>query len=68
MSVDTGIPTKTARFAAWLDDRLSLSALRALAAQKTVPVHRFMPLYYFGGMTLFFFAVQVMTGILLMLY
>jgi len=52
----------------WLDDRLSLTALRQLAAHKTVPVHRFMPLYYFGGMTLFFFCVQVMTGILLMLY
>src|SRR6185369_7533467 len=58
----------TAKIAAWLDDRLSLSALRGLAAHKTVPVHRFMPLYYFGGMTLFFFCVQVMTGILLMLY
>ena len=53
---------------AWLDDRLRLGAAREAAAHKTVPVHRFMPLYYFGGMTLFFFAVQVMTGILLMLY
>jgi cytochrome b6 len=33
-----------------------------------VPVHRYMPFYYFGGMTLFFFVVQVVTGILLMLY
>ena len=53
---------------AWLDDRLHLGAARQLAAHKTVPVHRFMPLYYFGGMTLFFFLVQVMTGMLLMLY
>jgi quinol-cytochrome oxidoreductase complex cytochrome b subunit len=57
-----------ARVLAWLDDRLHLGAARQLAAHKTVPVHRFMPLYYFGGMTLFFFIVQVMTGILLMLY
>ncbi len=56
------------RIYAWLDERLSLGALRELAAHKTVPVHRFTPLYYFGGMTLFFFAVQVATGILLMLY
>ncbi len=56
------------RLGAWLDDRLALSAARQLAAHKTVPVHRYMPLHYFGGMTLFFFAVQVMTGILLMLY
>jgi cytochrome b6 len=53
---------------AWLDDRLHLGAARELAAHKTVPVHRYMPLYYFGGMTLFFFVVQVMTGMLLMLY
>lgn len=53
---------------AWLDERLFLPKARDFAAHKTVPVHRYMPLYYFGGMTLFFFLVQVMTGILLMLY
>ncbi|RPH55951.1 cytochrome bc complex cytochrome b subunit [bacterium] len=57
-----------ARIGHWLDERLSLSAVREVAGHKTVPVHRYMPLYYFGGMTLFFFLVQVMTGILLMLY
>jgi quinol-cytochrome oxidoreductase complex cytochrome b subunit len=53
---------------AFLDDRLHLSAVMRLASEKTVPRHRYMPFYYFGGMTLFFFAVQVATGILLMLY
>ena len=57
-----------ARARAWLDERLFLGPVRQAAAHKTVPVHRYMPLYYFGGMTLFFFMVQVMTGILLMLY
>jgi cytochrome b6 len=57
-----------ARLGSWLDERLFLSSARRFAAHKTVPVHRYMPLYYFGGMTLFFFCVQVMTGILLMLY
>jgi len=52
----------------WLDDRLHLDALRGAADHKTVPVHRYSVIYYFGGMTLFFFAVQVATGILLMLY
>jgi cytochrome b6 len=52
----------------WLEDRLALSALEHKAAEKTVPQHRYMAFYYFGGMTLFFFAVQVFTGILLMLY
>ena len=53
---------------AWLDRRLSLSPIVAAASHKTVPVHRYTPFYYFGGMALFFFVVQVLTGILLMLY
>jgi len=53
---------------AWLDERLPISDLVDLAAHKTVPVHRYTPFYYLGGMTLFFFIVQVVTGILLMLY
>jgi cytochrome b6 len=52
----------------WLDHRLPLSAGVELARHKTVPVHRHTVFYYFGGMTLFFFGVQVVTGILLMLY
>lgn len=52
----------------WLDERLSLGALLDFARHKTVPVHRYSAIYYFGGMTLFFFLVQVLTGILLMLY
>src|SRR5438034_10526319 len=35
---------------------------------KTVPIHRHTIWYYFGGMTLFLFAVQVVSGILLLLY
>jgi len=53
---------------AWLDDRLGVDALRHLAEKKTVPVHRHSVWYYFGGMTLFFFLIQISTGILLMLY
>ncbi len=52
----------------WLDERLALAPMREFAAHKTVPVHRHTVFYYFGGMTLFFFLVQVLTGILLMLY
>jgi len=52
----------------WLDDRVYLNKARELAEHKTVPTHRYSVIYYFGGMTLFFFAVQVVTGILLMLY
>ena len=52
----------------WLDDRLPVSELWRTIAKKEVPVHRASVVYYFGGMTLFFFAIQVATGILLMLY
>jgi len=52
----------------WLDDRLHVSKLVDLASAKTVPVHRASVVYYFGGMTLSFFAIQIGTGILLMLY
>ncbi len=52
----------------WLDERLSISTLAAMAQKKEVPVHRHSIWYYFGGMTLFLFTVQIATGILLLLY
>lgn len=55
-------------FGQWLDDRLGWSALRDFLSHKTVPMHRYSVFYYLGGMTLFFFLVQVCTGVLLMLY
>jgi len=53
---------------AWIDQRLGLEAIRSFAVKKTVPVHRHSIWYYFGGMTLFLFSIQVATGILLLLY
>src|SRR5204862_6449166 len=52
----------------WLDDRLGLSSIAQLARKKEIPIHRHSIWYYFGGMTLFLFSVQVGTGILLLLY
>ncbi len=52
----------------WLDARIGLAELEKLAKKKEVPVHRHTVWYYLGGMTLFLFAVQVTTGILLLLY
>ncbi len=52
----------------WVEERFDLSAIRHLTREKTVPVHRYTPFYYFGGLALFFFVVQIVTGILLMLY
>jgi quinol-cytochrome oxidoreductase complex cytochrome b subunit len=52
----------------WFEERLPLAAIRRFAAHKTVPVHRYSIFYFLGGMALFFFMVQVVTGVLLMLY
>ncbi|MGO9097038.1 MAG: cytochrome b [Bryobacteraceae bacterium] len=56
------------RGVAWLDERLGLTSIREFVAHKTVPVHSGMLWYYFGGVTLFLFGIQVATGILLLLY
>jgi Cytochrome b subunit of the bc complex len=56
------------RVRSWVEDRLGVSKLIELGSHKTVPMHHFSVFYYLGGMTLFFFLVQVSTGILLMLY
>jgi cytochrome b6 len=52
----------------WLNERVGLEAVTHLAAKKTVPIHKHSIWYYFGGMTLFLFGIQVTTGILLLLY
>ena len=52
----------------WLDERLSISTVEEIASHKEIPLHRHTIWYYFGGMTLFLFTVQVATGILLLLY
>jgi cytochrome b6 len=62
------IPTAKRNIAQWLDDRIGLSLLLDFLSHKTVPRHRFSVFYYLGGMTLFFFLIQVCTGVLLMLY
>ena len=51
-----------------LDERLELAPLVEFAEHKVVPQYRHSWAYYFGGLTLFFFCVQVATGILLLLY
>ena len=52
----------------WLEERTGVSMLLDLARHKTVPLHRHTVWYYLGGMTLFLFTIQVVTGILLLLY
>ena len=56
------------RLVGWVDERVDLSEVRHLLAEKYVPVHRHKVWYYLGGMTLFLLGVQLGTGILLLLY
>jgi cytochrome b6 len=52
----------------WLDERLSLGELAAFAKHKTVPQHKYSFWYYWGGISLFLFILQLLTGILLLVY
>ncbi|HEV8537455.1 MAG TPA: cytochrome bc complex cytochrome b subunit [Bacteroidota bacterium] len=52
----------------WVDERVHLEDLVQFMGKKYVPVHRHSIWYYFGGVSLFLFIIQVVTGILLLLY
>lgn len=52
----------------YLDSRFKLSDLAQFAQKKKVPEHKYSFWYYFGGICLFLFFIQVATGILLLLY
>lgn len=52
----------------WLDDRLGLDDIVQIARHKTVPEHKHSFWYFWGGISLFFFIVQLVSGILLLVY
>ena len=52
----------------WVDERVKLEDLVRFMGKKYVPLHRHSVWYYFGGVSLFLFIIQVATGILLLLY
>ena len=52
----------------WLDRRYDLRGFVDFMRHKTVPIHRGSIWYYFGGVSMFLFVVQVTTGIMLLLY
>ncbi len=52
----------------WVDERVHLEDLVKFMGKKYVPVHRHSVWYYFGGVSLFLFIIQVVTGIMLLLY
>lgn len=53
---------------AWVDERFGWAELMKPLKKKTVPIHRLSYWYFLGGITLFLFGIQVVTGILLLLY
>jgi cytochrome b6 len=56
------------RLSAFFVERLGLEGLAALAKHKRVPLHRSTVFYFLGGMALFLFIIQVITGLLLSVY
>ena len=61
-------PRFRSRIYSWLDERIPLQDVVAYFSKKSVPRHKHSFWYYFGGLTLFFFLVQIVSGILLSLY
>jgi cytochrome b6 len=57
-----------AAIADWLEQRAPLGQFLAFLRRKTVPAHHHSIWYYFGGITLLLLGVQLLTGILLLLY
>jgi cytochrome b6 len=53
---------------AYCIERLGLDDVQYLVAKKRVPIHRTSHFYFLGGMALFLFVIQIITGILLSLY
>jgi len=52
----------------WFGARIDLDGILEFMRHKTVPHHKYSIWYYFGGISLYLFLVQVITGILLLLY
>ncbi|MBM2815104.1 MAG: petB [Ignavibacteria bacterium] len=56
------------RISAWIDERYEISNLISYMKKKSVPKFRATFWYYLGGITLLLFIVQVVSGILLLMY
>lgn len=52
----------------WLRERLPIDETLAFLHKKTVPRHKHSFWYIFGGLSLFFFIIQIVTGVLLLFY
>ncbi|MBI5214640.1 MAG: cytochrome bc complex cytochrome b subunit [Ignavibacteriae bacterium] len=52
----------------WVDERMHLNLVLDFLHQKKVPQHKHSFWYLFGGLSLFFFVIQLGTGMLLLMY
>ena len=52
----------------WFSERYDRAPIRKYAREKVLPSHRYDLWYYTGGVTLFLFVLQFITGMLLSLY
>jgi quinol-cytochrome oxidoreductase complex cytochrome b subunit len=52
----------------WLEDRYDFGGIKGLVKGKLIPEHRYDLWYYTGGITLFLFILQFLTGMLLAFY
>ncbi len=64
----SALAKQAGRAANWLLERYHVQGILDFMSHKTVPLHRHTIWYYLGGMTLFFFIVQIITGMLLLFY
>lgn len=60
--------TEQNRLLQWIQRRYDFGPFVDLATKKEVPIHGHFGWYFFGGLAMFLFFVQVFTGILLLLY
>lgn len=56
------------RLRGWLRERYDAEEIKSLAKQKLIPRHQYEIWYYMGGVALFLFMVQFITGIALSFY
>lgn len=61
-------PARRSRLYNWVDERLHIQDLVDYMGSKEVPLHGHSIFYYLGGLTMFLFMIQVVTGILLLMY
>jgi cytochrome b6 len=56
------------QFDSWIQERSRFGTVVEFLRRKQVPSHRYSFWYLFGGVALFFFLIQILTGILLLVY